>query len=113
MGTKKQFISTLIACSILGSPVFANDTMDVLTGGKKLQVTTASGVSFIVTFTADGQYTTNTGSSGTWTLSDDTLCTLKQGSQTQSCGTLPSGKSDGDSWSTTDSSGNAITASII
>ncbi len=87
--------------------------MDVLVSGKRLEVTAASGALFTVTFNSNGQYTASTGSSGTWTMNGDTLCTLKTGASTESCGVLPSGKGAGDNWQTTDGNGNAVTARII
>jgi hypothetical protein len=87
--------------------------MDVLLAGKQLKVTTASGASFTVAFNVNGQYSTSTGSSGTWTMSGDTLCTLKAGETVESCGNLPSGKRVGDNWQTTDANENIVTASII
>jgi Tol biopolymer transport system component len=95
------------------APVLANDTMDVLLGGQQLQVTTSTGATVMITFAANGTYTTSTGSSGTWTLTGDQLCTVRAADNVSSCGALPSGKALGDSWVTTDGNGATVTASII
>lgn len=107
-------IAALVCALAVGvAPAAANDTMDVLLQGHQLQVTSASGAIFTVTFSSNGQYQASTGSSGSWTMTDNSLCTTRVGATTPNCGLLPAGKVLGDSWQTTDGNGNAVTASII
>jgi hypothetical protein len=110
----RRTIAALACALAIGvAPAVANNTMDVLLQGRQLQVTSASGVTFTVTFSSNGQYQTSTGSSGAWTMTDDSLCTTRVGATTPNCGQLPAGKVLGDSWQTTDGNGNAVTASIV
>jgi hypothetical protein len=109
----KFTISAAVFVAVSVAPAMANDTMDVLLGGQQLQVTTSTGATVMITFAANGTYTTSTGSSGTWTLTGDQLCTVRAADNVSSCGALPSGKALGDSWVTTDGNGATVTASII
>ncbi len=116
MRTNRSLFTLLFAFGcVLGaaSSALANDTMDVLTSGKRLELTDASGAVFTVTFTSNGRYIASTGSSGTWTIDGERLCTLRTGASAEYCDTLPSGKGTGDSWRGADSNGNPVTVRII
>lgn len=104
----------LMLCVGFSPSVLANNsTMAVLVAGAQLKITTASGGSFRVNFNANGTYTASTGSSGSWTIDNETLCTLRAGQREPSCGTLPPGKTMGDSWQTTYANRVTVTASIV
>jgi len=109
----KILLGAIAALAMFVTPVIANDTMDVLVGGEKLKITTTSGATVLITFAANGTYTTSSGSSGAWTINGDQLCTVRAADNASSCGALPSGKVLGDSWATTDGNGNQVTASIV
>jgi len=87
--------------------------MDVLLRGHDLRLEYASGAVVLVTFDSDGMYTTNTGSSGAWTLDGEKLCTVRSSDSVSGCGRLPRGKSRGDVWTSTDADGVEVTASIV
>ena len=87
--------------------------MDVLLAGNDLQLEYSSGAAVTISFASDGTYATSTGSSGTWTLDGEQLCTVRDADSVAACGVLASGKALGDSWSSTDASGIQVTASVV
>lgn len=88
-------------------------TMDVLLNGHDLRLEYVNGGVVLVTFNADGTYTTNTGSSGSWTLEEEDLCTVRNSDNASACGHLPIDKSPGDVWTSTDADGVEVIASIV
>lgn len=116
-GTTKAKAATFVLCVIasfgFSANALANDTMDRLVAGATLRITTASGSVVDITFTSAGEYQTSSGSSGTWAMDGDELCTRRAADNILSCGQLPSGKHVGDSWETTSGTGQPVTASII
>lgn len=107
------FVICVIASFAIPASALANDTMDTLIAGATLRITTASGAVVDITFTSDGEYQATSGSSGTWTMEGDELCTRRSADNILSCGQLPSGKQVGDSWETTSGTGQPVTASIV
>ena len=112
-----SFLKTIsvltVFCGALIAQAFANDTLDVLTADNRLEISNASGVLMVVTFNSDGTYSTSSGSSGTWTVDDDMLCTVRASDGASSCGSFPDGKTVGDSWTTQDASGADVTVKIL
>ena len=88
-------------------------TMDVLLGGNDLRLEYPSGAVVLISFESDGKYTTSTGSSGTWTLDGEKLCTVRNSDNVSGCGRLPLGKSPGDVWTSTDANNVDVIASIV
>lgn len=88
-------------------------TMDILLRGADLRLEYDNGEVMLVTFNANGQYTTSTGSSGDWTLDGEKLCTVRRSDRASGCGRLPSGKSLGDVWRSKDADGVAVVASVV
>lgn len=106
------FLTAFLAAPVVPAAVHAA-TMDVLLRGHDLRLEYAGGAVILVTFTADGRYTTSTGSSGTWTLEGEKLCTVRRSDKVSGCGRLPLGKLLGATWTSTDADGVAVTASIV
>lgn len=88
-------------------------TMDVLLRGNDLRLEYTSGAVILITFNSNGKYTTNTGSSGAWTLDGEKLCTVRSSDSASGCGRLSRDKSLGDVWTSTDANGVEVTASIV
>ncbi|MEL7313194.1 MAG: hypothetical protein AAFN07_16875 [Pseudomonadota bacterium] len=105
-------IVTLALTLLVAIPANAA-TMDVLLAGHDLNLTYPNGASVTISFETDGTYTTSSGSSGTWTLNGETLCTVRNADGFNSCGTLASNKALGDVWVSTDGAGNEVTARVI
>ncbi len=103
---------TLLTALLLSS-LAHTETMHVLLGSNDLRLEYTNGAVIRITFSANGTYVTNTGSSGTWTLEGEELCTVRDGDGASGCGELPADKSPGDSWATTDDSGDEVLASIV
>lgn len=115
----RYFMLRRFLCGALGVHIAvvaasaAAATMNVLLQDYDLRIEYASGASVTITFNADGTYQTDTGSSGTWTLDGEALCTVRDSDGAASCGVLPSDKSAGDVWESTDGNGSPVTASVI
>jgi len=111
---KLQKLLYLILASLF-TPITAAHaaSIDVLLSGNNLKLTYENGASVEISFNSNGTYKTNTGSSGTWTLNGETLCTTRNGDGASGCGNLPSNKNAGDQWVSEDSNGNPVVASIV
>lgn len=113
---KKTF--AILAFSMAVCPAFAdaNDTSEVLKGGRSLIIEYPDGKTVTVMLKPDGTYTRTGGKGGRWTISGEHLCTYrklgKDDTETESCGYLPSGKQSGASWETKDGAGSSVTARI-
>ncbi|MEO0366248.1 MAG: hypothetical protein AAF265_12195 [Pseudomonadota bacterium] len=105
-------IVTLALTLLVAIPANAS-TMDVLLDGHDLELTYPNGASVTISFEADGTYATSSGSSGSWTLNGETLCTVRNADGFNSCGTLASNKALGDVWVSVDGAGNEVTARVI
>lgn len=108
----KKLIAIIAAAgtALASFAAFANSTMDVLTGGAELEISSDGG-SYTVQFDADGTYTTSAGWSGSWELQGDELC-FERTTGESGCSVLPEGKTAGDSWEG-DVAGTAVTFTII
>lgn len=109
-------ISKLIAAVVTSLAMTAQvhaATMDELLRGHDLRLEYSDGSVLLVTFTPNGKYKTNTGSRGTWTLDGEKLCTVRSTDGASGCGRLPSAKSPGDVWTSTDADGVEVVASIV
>lgn len=112
--TPRSFALMMVFTLMLLVAIPANAaTMDVLLDGHDLELTYPNGASVTISFETDGTYTTSSGSSGTWTLNGETLCTVRNADGFNSCGTLSSNKVLGDVWVSTDGAGNEVTARVI
>ena len=105
-------ITAVLFLLVIAAQVHAT-TMEELIRGSDLRLEYADGSVLLVTFTPNGKYKTNTGSRGTWTLEGETLCTVRNTDGAAGCGILPSTKSRGDVWTSTDAEGFEVTASIV
>jgi hypothetical protein len=86
--------------------------MDRLLEGHDLRLDYRDGSTVTVSFDADGNYRSSTGSSGTWTLAGDQLCTVRSSDDYASCGVLDSDKVPGQPWPSFDGEGRPVTAIV-
>lgn len=106
---KKLGLATIVFALMSSVPAFAGSTLDeVKTNG--LTVTSAS-VTYTVTLSDDGSYTTDVGIEGTWEQDGDDLCFTRTTGESN-CQELPEGKVSGDSWDAENAAGEAVTVSI-
>jgi hypothetical protein len=103
--------AAFVAASVV--PAMANDTLNLLASGHRLSITPETGVAFTVEFSPDGTYKTSHGSSGTWKVDGDKLCTIRASDNVSSCGVFPTGKKRGDAWATKDASRRNVTVTIL
>jgi len=106
-------VTAIAAAAMFATPVLANDTLALLSSGYQLQIVPATGEAFTVKFSPDGTYQTTLGSSGTWRVEGDMLCTVRASDKISSCGVIPTGKKRGDAWATKDGNRKDVTVTIL
>ncbi|TNE60191.1 MAG: hypothetical protein EP340_00375 [Alphaproteobacteria bacterium] len=105
---KKFGIAAFSLSVFFATPAFAGTLDEVIANGMTIET---ADVTYTVTMSEDGSYTTDIGIEGTWEQNGDEVCFTRTTGES-SCQVLPEGKASGDSWEGETAAGDSATITI-